>query len=112
MQNILIIAPNEKGGSAAYIVPALKESGYAVAVTSLEGNSTVDFLCAAFAGRPPDVLIADLSKVTDCLPLRHTRKLLHQTWSEDLPAPVCLALLESRHLTLPDWRALIDDFLL
>jgi DNA-binding response OmpR family regulator len=112
MQNILIIAPNEKGGAAAYLGPALKESGYDVAVTSLGGTSAIEYLCEAFDGRPPDIIVADLSTAQDCLPLRHARKLLRITWGEELPLPLCLALLETRHLALADWRTYIDDFLL
>ena len=93
------------------VIP-LRESGYTVALTSLEGAFAAEDLCQAFQGRPPDILIADLSTVPDCLPLRHARYLLHLTWGEELPSPLCLALLESHHLALNDWRAYIDDFLL
>ena len=112
MQKILIIAPDQTGSAASGMVLPLQEAGYAVAVTSLNGNSAAEYICQAFQGRPPDILIADLSTVPDCLPLLHARYLLHLTWGEQVPMPLCLALLEIRHLSLPDWRAFIDDFLL
>ena len=57
-------------------------------------------------------LLADLSTAPDCLPLRHAGRLLLHAWGDDLPSPTRLALLTSRHLSLPDWPAYTDDFLL
>ena len=113
MLNVLVLAPNEKGGPAAALVGALTQAGYVVRRTALDGGAeAVDFLCRAFTGRPPDVLLADLSTTTDCLPLRHVGRLLHHAWGDDLPLPARLALLTPRHLVLPDWPAYTDDFLL
>ena len=113
MLNVLVLAPDEKGGPAGALVCALKQAGYSVGRTSLEREAeAVDSLCRAFAGRPPDVLLADLSTASDCLPLRHAGRLLRHTWGDDLPPPSRLALLTPRHLALPDWPAYTDDFLL
>lgn len=113
MQNVLVIAPAPGRGPAAALIRALHEAGYAVAVTALDGpKDTAGAFCAAFDGRLPDVLVADLSAAADCLPLRHIHRLLRHTWGDDLPAPPCLALLDPRHLGLPDWPAYADDFLL
>jgi two-component system, OmpR family, alkaline phosphatase synthesis response regulator PhoP len=113
MQNVLVIAASEKGGHAGPIIGALKDAGYAVARASLDhGISAVEELCQAFDGRPPDVLLADLSTAVDCLPLRHTSRLLQRAWGEGLPMPACIALLEPRHLILPDWLPSTDDFVL
>ncbi len=113
MLNVLVLAPNEKGGPAAALVGALKLAGYAVQRTALDdGAAAMDALCRAFEGRPPDVLLADLSTAPDCLPLRHAGRLLLHAWGEELPAPARLALLTSRHLEQPDWPAYTDDFLL
>lgn len=113
MLNVLVLAPNEKGGPAAALVGALMQAGYAVQRTALDdGPEAVDMLCRAFTGRPPDVLLADLSTAPDCLPLRHASRLLRHAWGDDLPPPSRLALLTLRHLDLPDWPAYTDDFLL
>ena len=113
MLNVLVLAPNEKGGPAAALIGTLKQAGYAVQRTALDGGAeTVEFLCRAFAGRPPDVLLADLSTAADCLPLRHAGRLLQHAWGDDLPPPSRLALLTASHLALPDWPAYADDFLL
>ncbi len=114
MLNVLILAPHETGGPTPPLRHALREAGYGVAGTALGGRgaSVVESLCHAFAGRPPDALLADLSTAPDCLPLRHAALLLRDAWSDDLPTPPRLALLAPRHLALPDWPAYTDDFLL
>ena len=113
MLNVLVLAPNEKGGPAAALTHALTQAGYAVQRTALDGGAgAMDALCRAFGGRPPDVLLADLSTAPDCLPLRHAGRLLLNAWGDDLPPPARLALLTPRHLSLPDWPAYTDDFLL
>ncbi len=113
MLNILVLAPDDKGGPAGPLVAALIASGYAVARTALDGGAeALDRLCRVFAGRPPDVLLADLSLSADCLPLRHAGRLVQRVWGDDLPPPSRLALLTPRHLALPDWTAYADEFLL
>ncbi len=114
MLNILILAPHDKGGPIAPLIGALRQSGYGVRRTALDGGDadSLDALCRAFAGRPPDVLLADLSAAPDCLPLRHTGRLLQHAWGDDLPPPPRLALLAPHHLAQPDWPAYADDFLL
>ena len=113
MLNVLVLAPNEKGGPAAALVGALTQAGYTVRRTALDsGPDAMNTLCCAFMGRPPDVLLADLSTAQDCLPLRHAGRLLQHAWGDDLPSPSRLALLTLRHLALPDWPAYTDDFLL
>lgn len=113
MLNVLVLAPNEKGGPATVLLGALQQAGYAVQRTALEGSrDMLDSVCLAFAGRPPDVILADLSTAQDCLPLRHAGRLLQRAWGDDLPLPSRLALLTPRHLALPDWSAYTDDFLL
>ena len=113
MLNVLILAPNDKGGPACALAGALRKAGYAVGRTPLHhGPEALDDLCRVFAGRPPDVLLADLSTAPDCLPLRHAGRLLQRAWGDDLPPPSRLALLTARHLAQPDWPAYTDDFLL
>ncbi|MBV9850605.1 MAG: response regulator transcription factor [Armatimonadetes bacterium] len=110
MLNVLILAPHEKGGPTGPLARALKEAGYAVARTALDGGA--EALCRAFGGRPPDALLADLTRAPDFLPLRHAQRLLRDAWGDDVPTPTRLALFETRHLALPDWPAHADDFLL
>jgi hypothetical protein len=113
MLNVLVLAPDEKGGPAAALARALTQAGYAARRGDLDGGTpALERLCRAFAGRPPDVLLADLSSAPDCLPLRHAARLLQHAWGDDLPPPPRLALLTPRHLALPDWPAYTDDFLL
>nr|CAA9219496.1 hypothetical protein AVDCRST_MAG63-405 [uncultured Armatimonadetes bacterium] len=113
MQNVLVVAPTPEGGPLASLGRVLAAEGYAVARAVLDGcPEDAVFLCRAFAGRPPDVLLIDVSSAPDCLPLRHVGRLLRHAWGEDAPTPLRLALLASRHLPQPDWPAFVDDFLL
>ena len=113
MLNVLVLAPHDKGGPTGPLAQALQGSGYAVARTSLDGGAAgMAALCRVFAGRPPDVLLADLSHAADCLPLRHVQRLLHDAWGDDLPMPSRLTLFQPSHLAQTDWPAFTDDFLL
>ena len=113
MLNILLLAPREKNSLKPALLTALRQAGYVAGCTDLEsGAETLETLSAAFEGRPPDVLLADLSSAADCLPLRHAARLLQNTWGDEVPLPARLALFTLRHLALPDWQAYTDDFLL
>jgi DNA-binding response OmpR family regulator len=113
MLNILILAPGEKISPVTALTAALKQTGYVTKSTALDGGAdAMETLCAAFEGRPPDVLLADLSQSPDCLPLRHAMRLLQRVWGEEAPPPARLALLTPRHLSQSDWPAYTDDFLL
>lgn len=113
MLNVLILAPDKQSGSLPALTDALRTAGYSTGCTPLHsGAEAIESICAAFGGRPPDVLLADLSASADCLPLRHAARLLQNTWGDDIPLPARLALLTPRHLSQPDWPAYTDDFLL
>ena len=113
MLNILILAPRSGHASLAALTDALSSAGYPSACTALDGGAdALETLCAAFGGRPPDVLLADLSTAADFLPLRHVTRLLQSAWGEEMPPPARLALLTPRHLSQSDWPAYTDDFLL
>jgi DNA-binding response OmpR family regulator len=114
MQNVLIVAPEFESGPAYTLLPFLRGASHKVVWSSLDGGSSesVKFLCAAFSGLPPDIIITDLTKSSDILPLRHTRSLLKQTWGDEMPTPISLALINERHLQFSDWPALVDDFIL
>ncbi len=113
MLSVLVLAPSDKTPPLPPLMAALRQAGYPVGWTQLDGGTeTLEELCTAFDGRPPDVLLADLSAAADCLPLRHAARLLQAAWGDDMPPPARLALFTPRHLTLPDWPAYTDDFLL
>ena len=113
MLNVLVLAPQEKDTLAAALMTALQQAGYRTGRTALdEGGQALEALCHAFEGRPPDVLLADLSGAADCLPLRHAARLLQAAWGDDVPQPARLALVTPRHFSQPDWSAFVDDFLL
>lgn len=112
MHTILLLAPDEAHGPGQRLSDALRAAGYVVRRLSLAEDQSALALCRLFAGCPPDILLADLSVVSDCLPLRHTRRLLQNAWGDDLPLPLCVALITPHHLALPDLPALADDFLL
>jgi two-component system alkaline phosphatase synthesis response regulator PhoP len=111
MQNILIIAP-EGDGKLGSVMCALQQAGHDVGQSSLSGSKSVGNLCGMFDGRPPDILLADLSDATDCLAIRHTVRLLQHAWGEDMPRPVCIALLRAEHFANREWQASVDDFVL
>ena len=106
--------PMTKAGRPAPLARALRgRRAIPSPHSALEGGAeAMAALCRAFAGRPPDVLLADLSQARDCLPLRHAQRLLRDAWGDDLPTPSRLALFTPRHLAQPDWPAYTDDFLL
>ena len=113
MLTVLLLAPNENHHPLTALTSALRQAGYATGHTALGSRTDAQgSLYAAFEGRRPDVLLADLSAAADCLPLRHAARLLQAPWGEDVPLPVRLALLTPRHLSQPDWPAYLDDFLL
>lgn len=113
MLNVLVLAPHEKNTALSGLTAALRQAGYPAGQTALDGGlPALKKLCGAFAGRPPDVLLADLSAAADCLPLRHAARLLQSVWGDDMPLPARLALVTPRHLSQPDWPAYLDDFLL
>ena len=113
MLNVLLLASGEKNHPLTALAAALTRAGYRTTFTALGSQADEqDALYAAFEGRPPDALVADLSAAADCLPLRHAARLLQGIWGEDAPLPMRLALLTPRHLSQPDWPAYVDDFLL
>lgn len=113
MLTILLLASGEESHPLTALTAALKHAGYRTALSALGSRADEqDALYAAFDGRPPDALLADLSAAADCLPLRHAARLLQSIWGEDGPLPMRLALLAPRHLSQPDWPAYLDDFLL
>jgi DNA-binding response OmpR family regulator len=114
MKNVLVITPAPQKSLICALICSLQAAGYAVVSAPLDATETeaVEALLNAYAGRPPDILLADLSTTPNCLPLRHARRLFQRIWGDDLPQPPCLSLLTPAHLSLPDWPVAMDDFLL
>jgi two-component system, OmpR family, alkaline phosphatase synthesis response regulator PhoP len=124
MQNILLLAPapsffhpNDEG-PVGLIGEALRDARFTTEQLTwdmLGGGSIPELahqLEKAFAGRPPDVLVADVSSAPDMTPLKHLNRLLQQIWGNSDAVPLTLVLLDPVHLTKRDWLALVDDFLL
>ena len=112
MQNILVVAPEGHSSSTASVCISLERAGYAVCPAHSDGKEAEMMMLSAFSGRPPDVLITDLSVAVDCLMVRHFRRLIHRLWGEDAPLPIFLSLCCTTHLLQPDFLAFTDDFLL
>lgn len=110
MLNILVVREDAASSRTTSIVRALREASYAVG--EISPDEKVDAMQDVLAGRPPDVLVADLSTAADCLPLRHVRRLLQDIWGSEAPLPPVLALCRESHLDLPELPAFADDFLL
>lgn len=114
MQNILIITPNEGPATLQSVAIKLAKAGYNVVRASLDSEERggTEAICLAFDGRPPDLLLADLTRTPDMLPMRHATRLLRLTWGDELPMPARLVLMQPGHLSSPGWEAHADDFLL
>jgi DNA-binding response OmpR family regulator len=88
---------------------ALQQNGIVTLVTQSE--STAEELCRVCSGLYPDLVVADLRKSFDALPLRALRRRLGEAWQGSMNnAPLVLALLGTRQLAGRDWFPLVDDF--
>ncbi len=114
MRRLLVLEIDEDRAKWDQLCAALEREGYAVRRMTIEGRAAEvdELLLEAFAGCPPDVLLADLSGAQDSLPLRHARHAINGVWGEEGPMPLVIALLSERHLSQPEWRAFADDFLM
>lgn len=113
MQTLLLFAPDTALIWTPALCEALRDAGYDCIRAALDtgDDDADDTLRGAFAGRPPALILADLSQSQTALPVHHLRRLLAETWP-DSPPPPCLALLSPAHLPLSDWISCVDDFLL
>jgi DNA-binding response OmpR family regulator len=114
MQNILVFQPVYNKEGAPNVAIGLKQAGYAFVHSCMDGTSTevAADLSGAFGGRPPDLVLADLSNTRDCLPLRTVQRILRSVWDDEHCRPLVLGLLEPVHLEHPEWTTQVDDFLL
>lgn len=102
------------GQETAAIGNSLRGAGHSVASIDLCARSvevSID-LYDAFSGLPPDILLVDLVRSPDNLPIRHLRSLIREIWGERIPMPPCLALVTRHHLSSPDLPTVVDDILL
>ncbi len=93
---------------------SLRGAGHSVAAIDLCGRAVevaID-LYDAFSGLPPDIMLVDLVRATDSLPIRHLRGLIREIWGDRIPMPPCLALVNRHHLSVPDLPTVVDDILL
>lgn len=109
MHRVLVYGTEAKG-----IVAGFCPSRYSIAPISLDGGETESILdlYEAFAGHPPDLLLADISRSFDGLPIRHLRKMFREIWGDKVPLPPCLALVNSRQMESPELATLVEDFAL
>ena len=113
MHKVLFVSPDSSEGPGHPLAAALEAANFVVRRLQLERESqAVEALCAAFRGRPPEIVIVDLTGSVSALPLRHTMRLLARVWGDDMPRPVRLALLTKQHLQDAGWFADADEFLL
>jgi DNA-binding response OmpR family regulator len=120
MYRILLIRPEPEGLACeeeATLIRFLTDSGLTIKVAPLggitEGRET---LCYSFDGKPPNVLIVDLtapaSVLAGVLPLRHIHRIQKEAWGDDaVPLPLILLLTQTQ-LHQRDWFTFADDFLL
>lgn len=113
MQTLLLFAPDTAPAWTPALRAALQDAGYDCVRAGLdEGDSAAhDTLRRAFNGRPPALVLADLSQADAVIGAHHLRRLLAQTWP-GIPPPPCLTLLAPAHLAASEWMAYADDFLL
>jgi len=112
MHKILFIAPDTGAGPVDSLIAAVTASRFHVGRLRLDRDAqAIDALCDLFDGRPPDIVVADLTSSDTCLPLRHAMRLLSRAWG-DVPNPVRVGLFTSDHLRDSTWMADVDEFLL
>ncbi len=120
MRHLLLCVPNVSGDTLqqntllSRLACDLRASGNDVACVSLDSpaNALLDALQQAFGGRPPDVMLVDVSRAPGCLPLRYARRQYQHVWGPDARYPLSLALLSPAHLEQREWLPYADDFLL
>ncbi len=98
-----------------WLCKPLQAAGHAVACEALDGRATdsIASLRAAFHGRPPAVVIVDVTSLPDLLLLSHVNALMREAWGDAMPTPPpCLAVLDQSQLSYPDLPAFADDFLM
>ncbi|HLJ53722.1 MAG TPA: response regulator transcription factor [Chthonomonadaceae bacterium] len=114
MHNVLIYAPPPMSAGLEAIREECLTAGYRAACPDLDCafDVALDRLQGVFCGRPPDLVLADLSSSPDFLPMRHLERLLHALWGSAAPIAPRLALMRPGTLAQAEWLAATDDFLL
>jgi len=113
MQTLFLFAPDTAPTWTPALCAALREAGFDCVRAALDGGDDAAdaTLRRAFAGRPPALILADLSQADTLIAAHHLRRLLAAAWPGSRPPP-CLALLSHAHLPRSDWMSCVDDFLL
>jgi DNA-binding response OmpR family regulator len=121
MHRLLLIHPEERDGLAQRdrlaLLRILNDSGFTAAAAALGGLADgAAMLCHAFGGRPPHVLVMDMTSpatmAAGMLPLRHLQRIQREGWGEETPPLPCVALIAAAHLGQRDLPLYVDDFLL
>ncbi|WP_395138038.1 winged helix-turn-helix domain-containing protein [Armatimonas sp.] len=110
MQNVLILTRDAPDRPPLQVTHALMAASLHVCPLAFDADE--DEWIGAFNGVPPHLIVADLSDSSELFLLRSARSRLLAIWGEGVPIPPLLALLTRRHLTSPELRAFVDDFLL
>ena len=118
MYRVLLIGPEQNGlnpHDQAALLRLLNDNGLNAIAAPLGGLSDGgETLCYAFGGRPPHLLVVDLtalgSVAAGTLPLRHIQRIQRETWGEGGELLPLIALLAPGHLSHTDLPAYIDDF--
>ncbi|MDX1931049.1 MAG: response regulator transcription factor [Capsulimonadales bacterium] len=120
MYRVLLIRPERDGLSKAdesVLLRLLTDAGFTLRTTPLgEVGEGTESLCFAFDGRPPHLLLVDLTAPASVpigsLPLRHIQRLQREAWGEEAEPLPLIALMTSGHLGNREWFSFIDDFLM
>ncbi|MBC8136461.1 MAG: response regulator transcription factor [Fibrella sp.] len=108
MLRILFVTPEPE--ETVRFKTVLQQNGIVSLVT--HSDSTAEEICRACSGLYPDLVVADLRKSFDALPLRALRHRLGEAWHGSANnAPLIMVLLGVRQLAGRDWFPLADDFL-
>ena len=110
MYSALILSSLTDGHPPLQVGRALVAAGYDICPAALDISSQQ--LSDAFRGRLPDLVITDLSDTLDLFLLRRLRTLMQEVWGEAIPLPPFLVLITRLHLTNPELRLFVDDFLM
>lgn len=110
MYSALILSRPTEGHPPLQVGRALVASGYDICTAGLDLTGAQ--LLALFPERLPELIVSDLSDVFDLSVLHRLRGVMGDIWGEGIPLPPHLVLITRLHLSSPDLRLLIDDFLM
>ena len=120
MYRVLLIRPEQSGNTNSDEVALLRlltDAGLTIKTAPLGGIADgQELVCHAFEGKPPHVLVVDLtapaSVAVGVLPLRHLQRIQREAWGETAELLPTIVLLTQKHTHTREWFAFADDFLL